>query len=127
MDEPALRERQQLGFGCSTGRADGRDDAAAGLGDVLVARALQPQLELVRAVAGVDEMRVAIDEAGQEPRAARVVLVARLVFPSGTRADPGNATLRNGECAVHDGAMGRHGRELGIQPDGVMHLAMITA
>ena len=45
------------------GRADGRDDAAPGARDLLVGRAPQARLELGRAVAGVDEMGVAIDRA----------------------------------------------------------------
>ena len=122
-----MRGGEQIGFGCGARGAHGRDDAAAGLGDVLVARALEAQLEFMGAVAGVDKMRMAIDESGQDPGAARIVFLARLVFPSGTRANPGNATLRDRKRAVHDGAMGGHGRELGVQPDCVMHLAMITA
>ena len=62
--------------------------------------------------------------------ATRIVFLARLVFPSGTRPDPGNAPLRDGERAVHDGAIGRtrnHGGELGVQPKRIVHLAMITA
>ena len=39
-----------------------RDDAAAGARDLLIARAVEPQLEFLRAIAGVDEMGVAIDQ-----------------------------------------------------------------
>src|SRR5260370_37113144 len=83
-----LSRRENVGFGCGARRADRRDDAAARLGDVLVAYALQAQLELVRAVAGMHQVGMAIDEARQDPGAARVVLLARLVFPSGTRPHP---------------------------------------
>ena len=63
---------QKVAFGSSARRAHSRDDAAARLRYVLVARALQPQLEFVRAVAGVDEVGVAIDEPGCHQRAVGV-------------------------------------------------------
>ncbi len=44
-------------------RLHGRDDAAAGPGDLFVGRAGQPQLELVGAVAAKDQVGVAIDQA----------------------------------------------------------------
>ena len=43
----------------------GRADAATGAGDLLVACALQPQLELAGAVAAVDEVGVRVDQAGR--------------------------------------------------------------
>jgi hypothetical protein len=55
-------------------RRDGRADAAAGVGDVLVARALEAQLELARPLAAVDEVRVAVDEAGRDELAGELVL-----------------------------------------------------
>ena len=53
-----------------------------------VGRTGQAQLELVRAIARVDEMRMAIDESWKNPRAARIVLCARFVFPSGPGPAP---------------------------------------
>src|SRR5258705_7115169 len=50
-------------------RLDGRDDAAAGARDLLVGGAGEPQLELVRAVAGIDQMGMAIDQPGRDPTA----------------------------------------------------------
>jgi len=44
--------------------AHGRRDAAAGTRDVRIARAMQPRLEFMRAIARVHEVRVAIDEPG---------------------------------------------------------------
>ena len=72
------------------GRLDGGDDAAAGAGDLLVARAFQAQLELVRPVAAIDEMGVAIDEAGGDPAALAVDSLARI--PAG-----GQVLLRSGK------------------------------
>jgi hypothetical protein len=51
---------------------DGRDDAAAGPGNVGIARTLKSQLELQRAVARVDQMRVAIDKPWRDPAALAV-------------------------------------------------------
>ena len=56
-------ELEQRRVARRAGRRDGRADAAAGAGDVLVARALEPLLELAGALAGVDQMRVAVDQA----------------------------------------------------------------
>ena len=60
--EPGQRLGEELGFGARVGVADGREDAAAGAGDLLVRRARQPLFELTRAVAAENEVRVAIDE-----------------------------------------------------------------
>src|SRR5690606_38355162 len=64
-----LQQCRIVGF---AGSAHGGDDAAAGAGDVGVAHALQALLELVGAVAGVDEVGVAVDQAGADPAAATV-------------------------------------------------------
>ncbi len=45
-------------------RPHGGEDAAARFGDLFIGLALLAQREFARAVAGVDEMRVAVDEAG---------------------------------------------------------------
>src|SRR5215207_2665514 len=52
---------------CCAGRLDGGDDATACPGDLLVARALQTQLEFMSPVAAMDQMSVAIDKAGGDP------------------------------------------------------------
>src|SRR5437016_713652 len=67
--EPRQRLRDELVLARAPRRLHRRDDAAAGARDVLVRRLSEPQLELVRAVPGVDEMRVAIDEARRDPAA----------------------------------------------------------
>ena len=63
-DEIVLARRPQ--------RLDRRDDAAAGLRHLLIGRAGQPHLEFVGAVAGMDQMRVAVDQAGRDPAAFAV-------------------------------------------------------
>ena len=66
---PGRLQRGHIGRGGSTGGAYGGDDATAGTGDVGIADALQALLELVGAVARVDQMGVAIDQAGRNPAA----------------------------------------------------------
>ena len=44
---------------------DGGEDAAAGPRDLLIGRALETKLELMRPVAAIDEMGVAIDQSGR--------------------------------------------------------------
>ena len=51
----------------------GADDAAAGARDLLVAGAVEPQRELMRALAPVDEVGVAVDQPGRDQRARTVV------------------------------------------------------
>ena len=84
------RREQRAVAGRARG-GDGRADAAAGARDVLVARALQAQLELARALAAVDQVGVAVDQAGRDQRAAEVVLGVDASAPArqvGVGADP---------------------------------------
>lgn len=57
-------------LGRRPGRGHGRADAAPGPRDLLVAGALQAELELIRPVTAMDDMGVAIDEARRDPTAA---------------------------------------------------------
>ena len=88
-------------------------DAAAGARDLLVAGAAQPQLELMRAVAGVDQMRVAIDQAGRDPAALTVdhldhfSAVAQRRRQRGFGPGIGDATIAHGERAMLDDAQPR--------------------
>src|SRR6185369_17785712 len=52
----------------SARRRDGRADAAAGAGDLLVGRAFEALLELAGALTGVDEVGVAVDESRRDER-----------------------------------------------------------
>ena len=61
---------QRLGLG-GANCLDRRDDAAAGHRDFRVGRAGAPHGMLVRARAREDQVRVAIDESGRDPRAAQ--------------------------------------------------------
>ena len=70
--EPRQRLAHELVLARRTQRLDRRDDAAACPRHFLVGRAGQPHLELVGAVAGMDEMGVAIDQARRDPAAFAV-------------------------------------------------------
>src|SRR4029079_14517919 len=90
--------------------------------DVGVALALQALLEFVGAVSRVDQVRVAIDEAGRDPRTACVVSDGCLAVPVAARADPGDAPLPCGDRAIADRAIRRfpfaQRREIRVQPAG---------
>ena len=73
--EPTLApqgRREQFLFTCCTRPTHGRAYAAARRGDLLVARARCALLELVRAVAREDRVRVRVNEAGHDDPSARV-------------------------------------------------------
>ncbi len=67
--DPRQRTADKILFARLTGGAHRRHDAAAGTRDLLVACAGQPQLEFMRAVAAIDDVRVAIDQARRDPAA----------------------------------------------------------
>jgi len=63
--QPWQALRQQLLLAGGAGGAHGAEDATAGLGDFSVVDPFQALLELVGAVAGIDQMTVAIDQTGR--------------------------------------------------------------
>ena len=103
-------------------RLHGRDDAAAGARQLLVGGARQAQLELVRAVAAVDDVGVAVDQAGRDPAAVAVDHVGRgegggLRFRAGI--DDG-AVARGDQPLLDDAeAIARHRREARALPDAI--------
>ena len=109
----------------------GRDDAAAGARDLVVGGAGQPQLELVRAVAAIDDVRVAIDQAGRDPAALAVDRLGRLEgrgIGLGTGID--DAAVRRRDDALLDNSearRGRHGGKPRAAPDAVtLHAATLA-
>ncbi len=106
----------QLVLAGGAGRLDRRDDTAARLGDLLVGGALEPQLELVRPVAAIDDMGVAVDQPRCHP--APLEVDARL---SGTgilaRAHPGDLVAADPDRRILDRAIGflaGHGRGIAV-------------
>ena len=101
------------------GGAHGRNDAAAGSGNFLIGGAGQAQLELGGAIAAMDQMGVAVDQARRDPAAGAV---DRLCGGEGRRfnmgASIGDTAIARGDHAVLDRAdpVARHRRQPGIGP-----------
>ena len=117
--QPRLALAQQLFFGCRARSAHGCLDAAALARDVFVACAGQSPLELARAIARVDEMRVAVDQSRCQPASPAVELLVRAKRRRQVlaRADPRDAAVAHGKRAIADCAAGRpagHRRESGV-------------
>ena len=62
--EPLQGGGRKVRLGLAAGGAHGGGDAAARLGDLGIGDARQPLLELMRPAAAIDDVGVAIDEAG---------------------------------------------------------------
>ncbi len=66
------RRRSEFGRVGRAGGIDGRLNAAAGAGDLLVRRAAQPLLEFLDSVAAVHQVGMAIDEPRRDPQPAAI-------------------------------------------------------
>lgn len=113
---------EQVGFAGGAGGAHGGDDAAAGTGDVGIAHALQALLELTGAVAGIDQVGVAVDQAGADPAPATVDALGRLqMIGRAGRADMHDAPIGRGDDAILDHAQAGaiDGDQVGVVPEGV--------
>ncbi len=115
--EPLQRrtEKRRLA-GCARG-AHGGKDAATGRGDVFVAGPRHALLELIRAIAGEDQMGVAVDQARRHQPALQLddlgrVHVGRQV---GQGTGEGDAAARGADGAVGDQPQSRPGRRQGGQ------------
>ena len=95
-----------------------RLNTAAGARDVRIGRAVQPLLEFVRTIAGIDEMRVTIDQAGRCPSAvARHTARRRGAAGNlGRRPDPRNPIAANADGGIANrGITGRVAHRRGMQ------------
>lgn len=124
----AQRGVQQGRIAGVAGGLHGRADAAAGAGNLLVAGTLQAQLEFACPVAAIDQVGVAVDQAGGDDAAAPVVLgVHRQAGRQrGGRAHPGDALAFGDDGAVGDpapGAVGAQGGQVGAAPEGAVGAA----
>ena len=127
--EQRVEARQRSGESVVlVGRAHGahrRDDAAAGAGDILVAGSAETHLELARAVAGEDEVGVAVDEGGEDPAAAAVDRgkAAEGGGEGCLRARPGDPAVGDREGALLDDAeiSASQGRQVGVAPEAGGH------
>jgi len=71
--EPGQRRRHKFVGACFSRGFHRRDDAAARARDFFVTRARQTSLELVGAIAAVNQMGVAVDQAGCDPAPAQSI------------------------------------------------------
>ncbi len=100
-------------------RADRGNDAAAGASDFFIRGPGQPHFEFVGAVTGMDEMRVAVDQAGGNPSAAAIDDLGGILDREGQAgflAGVKDAAVLNGNDAVLDKAEPRQGRIKGRKP-----------
>ena len=117
----ALRGRgQQLLLAGGPGGAHGAGDPPAGGGDLGVADALQPLLELGAAVTAEHQVGVAVDQPGRQPLAAKVKglgIVARRQL--GARAYPGDVLPRGDQCGIFDDRIlpAGHGGGMTVEPE----------
>ena len=111
-------------------RRDRAADAAAGARDLFVARALQALLELARAVAAVDEVRVAVDQPRRDERALEIVFGVDLQVrrQRAVGADPGDAIVLREQRAAFDLAIPAAGQrdEVRVPPQG-LHAGRLPA
>src|SRR5262249_37403647 len=102
-----------------------RNDAAAGARDLLITRALETELELMRTVAAIDEMGVTVDEAGRNPASLAIDPIDRVGIDREIRlrARINDMTIARGDQTALDlaeiGTIGPQGCEPGIVPDPV--------
>jgi hypothetical protein len=122
--EPGRRPFQQLLFSRGAGGADRREDAAARLGNLGIGNAIEALLEFLGAVAAVDNVGMAVDQArGEEAPAAIDGLTGRCVL---ARSGPSDATAFHQNGAVLDQAIRPsvgHGRQLEV---GKKHLNLLV-
>jgi hypothetical protein len=123
--EPGQGALDQLCFAGGARRVHRRDDAAALACNRFVRDAGESHLELVGAVAAVDEMGVAVDEAGCDPAAVAAHDVCGVEVGGrscyGACVDDGSVAA--GDEAIVDftetGAIGGERREARVAPDSV--------
>ncbi len=103
----------------SAQRRDGGDDAAARARHLFIGRAGKPHLELVRPVARMDQMGVAIDQTRRDPPAFAVDHLARLACAERQlrfRTDIGDPAVPDGKGSGFDEAQTRQARIERRQP-----------
>ena len=132
--EARQRLRDELVLARRARRLDRGDDAAAGPRDLLIGRAGEPHLELVGAVAGIDEMGVAVDQAGRDPAAVAVDASRRRVAQRAGRSrfrpgkdDPAVAGGDGAARRCRGRRSARQGRQAGIAPDAPVEARRLLA
>ncbi len=109
------RVLQQLRFAVLARGIDGRDDAAAGAREFLVACPLQAHFEFARTIAAEHQVGVAVDQCrcNQPPVQCLCLPRAILIGQVGQRATPLNGAISDGDSRLVDqsidGLIGLHG------------------
>jgi hypothetical protein len=108
----------------------GGEDASALVADFLVGFAFEPGFEFMGAASGVDEVGVAVDESGEEPRALGVDFLGGVDVGGDlfVGADPGDFAIGGDEGGVGDvtESVAGHGGEVGVSDEeGGGHLTQI--
>jgi hypothetical protein len=115
--------RDQVRFAGRARRLHRREDAATGTRDGFITDTVQALLELLRAIAGVHEVGVAVDETRRDPAAFAVDDLERVELRGCTVDRPriGDAPVATRDESVVDDSetfpVRRHRRESGIPPD----------
>ena len=86
--------RQQVILTRRTRCAHGGKDAATALRDVCVGGAVKPGLEFFAAIARIDDVRVAIDQAGRDPAAGTIVPLVRTRAAGKSLSGPSQRSCR---------------------------------
>ena len=126
--EPRQRAGNEFSLASRPGRGNRRNDAAARQSDLFVARALQPQFELVRAVSAEHQMGMTIDQSGRDPPSRAIDPLSRIGVRRkvGTRAREDDATIPRCDHALLDhaevGQILPNGGEPGIMPNSIKAL-----
>ena len=118
---------QKLGFRGFAGGAHGGHDAAACLGNIRISHAIETHFKFMGAIAAIDQMGVAIDEAGGEQLAAAIMDGFCRRRHIG-RADPLDHSVLSQYTAILDQAIAvDHGSDSNIcEEHGFIHLYKVV-
>ena len=134
LQPPCGRGRKLMVGGLSCRKHRGHDPAACAR-NLLVARAIEPHLEFGGTISAVDQVRVAIHQAGRDPRPFCIQYLCRQRLRRGgqvvARPDPLDASGSDADGAVPDRTIGRaagaHRCEIRIYEESIEHADMISA
>ena len=100
---------KQVLIRCLPRRRNSRTDAATGLRDLFIARALETKCKFAAAIAAKNEMRVAIDQRGRDecPLQLDLLPLGVILRQIGCIPDPGNPPLLDCNRSVFDQTIAR--------------------
>ncbi len=121
--EAGQRACDQFGLARAARRAHRRDNAATRAGDLFIASARKPHRPLVRAVAAMNQMRVAVDQARGDEAAAAIMDGSRRRRGAAGGSGIDDPAVLRGHHAIVDQAetIVGHRRDSGVRPE-LLHL-----